>query len=326
MNFYRGRRLRFSKIMRKLVRETTLSPSQLIYPVFVVFGSGKTEPIPSMPGLSRYSVDKLGPVVDEIIESGVNSVILFGIPEHKDEKGSGAYDPNGVVQRAIREIKSRAGGELLVVADVCLCEYTSHGHCGIVNGSNIDNDATLPILADTAQSLAEAGADIIAPSDMMDGRVAVIRKRLDETGFAHLPIMSYSAKFASAFYGPFRDAAEGAPKFGDRSSYQLDPPNAGQALREMEEDLAEGADILMVKPALAYLDILKEASYRFDCPLAAYNVSGEFSMIKAAAKMGWMDEKRATLEILTSIKRAGADIIITYHALKVAKWLAEEEL
>jgi porphobilinogen synthase len=276
-----------------------------------------------MPGIFRFSPDRLDAEVEEIARLKIPAVLLFGIPEHKDEVGSSAYAPEGVVQQAIRRIKKLVP-ELLVFTDVCLCEYTSHGHCGIVVGDQIDNDRTLPLLAKTALSHAEAGADIVAPSDMMDGRVKAIREMLDASGFEHIPILSYAAKYASAFYGPFRGAAESAPQFGDRLSYQMDYHNGREALREIEQDINEGADIIMVKPALAYLDVIRQARNTFNCPLAAYNVSGEYAMVKAAAKEGWLDERKLVSEILTAIKRAGADIIISYHAKDFARWMAAE--
>ncbi|SDA13376.1 porphobilinogen synthase [Ruminococcus sp. YE71] len=319
----RFRRLRSDERLRSLVRETSIGVSSLIYPVFVEEGSGIKAPIDSMPGVFRYSPDRLGEVIGEASDSGIAGVLLFGIPKHKDALATSAYDENGVTQQAIRFIRNNYP-ELLVIADVCLCEYTDHGHCGVVHGSEILNDETLPLLARAAVSFAKAGADIIAPSDMMDGRVAAIREALDEEGLKNVPIMSYSAKFASGYYSPFRDAADSAPCFGDRRSYQMDPANGREALREIEDDISEGADIVMVKPALAYLDVLSRARERFGLPIAAYNVSGEYSMVKAAAQAGWIDEKRIVLENLTSIRRAGADIIITYHALDAAKWLEEQ--
>lgn len=319
----RFRRLRSDERLRSLVRETSIGVSSLIYPVFVEEGSGIKAPIDSMPGVFRYSPDRLGEVIGEVSDSGIAGVLLFGIPKHKDALATSAYDENGVTQQAIRFIRNNYP-ELLVIADVCLCEYTDHGHCGVVHGSEILNDETLPLLARAAVSFAKAGADIIAPSDMMDGRVAAIREALDEEGLKNVPIMSYSAKFASGYYSPFRDAADSAPCFGDRRSYQMDPANGREALREIEDDISEGADIVMVKPALAYLDVLSRARERFGLPIAAYNVSGEYSMVKAAAQAGWIDEKRIVLENLTSIRRAGADIIITYHALDAAKWLEEQ--
>ncbi len=312
----RFRRLRSSEAMRELTAETRLSPKDMIYPMFVVFGEDKKIPVESMPGIYQYSVDRLPEIMDRVREKGIAGVLLFGIPEHKDELASGAYDDNGVVQNAIRFIKKNYP-ELIVIADVCLCEYTAHGHCGVVMDGKILNDATLPLLAKAAVSMARAGADIIAPSDMMDGRVAAIRAALDENGFADTPIMSYSSKYASGYYSPFRDAAESAPCFGDRRTYQMDCRNGREAMREIADDIDEGADMIIVKPALAYLDVLKSARERFDVPIAAYNVSGEYSMVKAAAERGWIDEQRIIMENLTAIKRAGADIIITYHALEV---------
>jgi len=303
-----------------MVRETRLEIGNLIYPLFVTYGKDIRQAIEAMPGIPRFSVDKLGEEVEEVTSLGIPAVLLFGLPEAKDEMGSGAYDPKGIVQRAVRAIKE-SRPELVVIADVCLCEYTSHGHCGVVVDGEVDNDKTLELLARTALSLAEAGADIVAPSAMMDGMVAAIRAKLDENGYERIPIMSYAAKYASAFYGPFREAVECAPQFGDRRSYQMDPPNVREALLEVEQDIQEGADIIMVKPALAYLDIISKVRAAFNHPLAAYNVSGEYSMVKAAAQNGWIDEKKVVLEILTAIKRAGADMIITYHAKEVARWL-----
>ena len=319
----RFRRTRSTEQLRRLVRETVISPADLIYPIFVVEGSDRKDPIDTMPGIYRYSIDRLNEVLDEVKESHISGVILFGVPDHKDETGSGAYDDNGITQRAIRHIK-KYYPQTLVIADVCLCEYTSHGHCGLVCDGHILNDDTLPLLAKAAVSYAKAGADMIAPSDMMDGRIGAIREALDENGFIDTPIMAYSAKFASAYYSPFRDAADSAPAFGDRKSYQMDSANGREAVREIEEDIAEGADIVMVKPALAYLDIVRAARDRFSLPVAAYNVSGEYSMVKAAVEKGFIDEKRIVLENLVSIKRAGADIIITYHALDAAGWLREQ--
>lgn len=318
----RFRRLRSSEQMRNLVRETTVEKSSLIYPIFIEEGENIKTPIPSMPGIYRYSIDRLDEELERISASKIGGILLFGIPKHKDEIGSGAYDDNGIMQNAIRYIKSEYP-EILVIADVCLCEYTSHGHCGVVCDGEIINDETLPLLAKMSVSLAKAGADIIAPSDMMDGRVGFIRNALDENGFVNVPIMSYSAKFASGYYSPFRDAAESAPAFGDRRTYQMDCANGREAMREIEDDINEGADMIMVKPALAYLDLVRQAREKFDLPLAAYNVSGEYSMVKAAAQNGWIDEKRIVMENLTAIKRAGADIIITYHALDAAKWIDE---
>jgi len=316
----RLRRLRRTETLRRMVRETRLDIANLIYPLFVTQGKDIRQAIEAMPGILRFSVDKLRDEVEEVTSLGIPAVLLFGLPEMKDEVGSGAYDPQGIVQQAVRAIK-KARPELVVIADVCLCEYTSHGHCGVVIDGEVDNDKTLELLARAALSLAEAGADIVAPSTMMDGMVAAIRAKLDENGYQRTPIMSYAAKYASAFYGPFREAAECAPQFGDRRSYQMDPPNVREALREVEQDIQEGADIIMVKPALAYLDVISRVRANFNHPLAAYNVSGEYSMVKAAAQSGWIDEKKVVLEILTAIKRAGADMIITYHAKEVARWL-----
>jgi porphobilinogen synthase len=320
----RMRRLRKNEPMRRLFRETSLGVDDLIYPLFVIHGRGVRHEVESMPGVFQYSVDKLPREAKEIAALGINAVLLFGIPQEKDEIGSSAYQPDGVIQQAIQAIKKAAPG-LLVITDVCLCEYTSHGHCGIVVDGDVDNDKTLDLLARMAVSHAEAGADIIVPSDMMDGRVGAIRSALDESGFVDLPIMSYAVKYVSAFYGPFRDAAQSAPQFGDRRSYQMDGANVREALREAEQDVAEGADILMVKPALAYLDVISKVRAAFNNPVAAYNVSGEYAMVKAAAAQGWIDERQVVLEILTGIKRAGADVIITYHAKDVARWLRERE-
>jgi porphobilinogen synthase len=289
-----------------------------------VSGKGVRKEITSMPSIFHHSVDLLPQEVEEIAKLGISAVILFGIPEYKDELGSGAYANDGIVQKAVKVIKKTVP-ELLIITDVCLCEYTSHGHCGVVVNGEVDNDKTLELLSKTAISHAEAGADIVAPSDMMDGRVGAIRQALDENGFQSIPILSYAAKYASSFYGPFREAAKSTPKFGDRRSYQMDPPNWREALREVEQDVIEGADIVMVKPALAYLDVIRKVRDAFNCPLAAYNVSGEFAMVKAAAERGWIDEKQVVLEILTAIKRAGADIIISYHAKDVASWLSREK-
>ncbi|MGA2284893.1 MAG: porphobilinogen synthase [Dehalococcoidia bacterium] len=322
--FGRLRRVRRTDALRRLVRETRLSPEDFVYPLFVVHGSGVRNAIPSMPGQSQLSVDQLPVEARELRDLGIPAVLLFGIPASKDEQASEAYAPDGIVQQAVRALK-QADPALLVITDVCLCEYTSHGHCGIVKNGDVDNDATLPLLAKTALSHAQAGAGMVAPSAMMDGQVAAIRLALDEGGFAQTPIMAYAAKYASAFYGPFREAAESAPQFGDRCGYQMDPANVREALREIESDVSEGADIVMVKPALAYLDVLARARRRFDLPLAAYNVSGEYAMIKAASANGWLDEKRVVLEVLTAIKRAGADIIITYHAKDAARWLREPQ-
>jgi len=316
----RPRRLRRTESIRRLVRETHLEPSQLILPLFVIEGENERHEISSMPGNYQLSVDELVKECEEVHNLGVGGIILFGIPDQKDEMASQAYAANGIVQRAVRASKQTVP-DLLVMTDVCNCEYTSHGHCGRVVDGDVDNDATLEWLAASAVSHARAGADIVAPSDMMDGRVAAIRQALDTNGFPHIPILSYAAKYASVFYGPFREAAESAPQFGDRRSYQMDPPNAREALREMELDLEEGADMLMVKPAMPYLDILSLARDRFDVPLAAYQVSGEFSMIHAAARNGWLDHDRAMMESLIAIRRAGADIILTYFAKDAARVL-----
>jgi len=317
----RLRRLRRNEALRALIRETKVEIGDLIYPLFVVEGNKIKQEISSMPGQYRLSNDLLSKEVEDIAKLGIPAIILFGIPQKKDEVGSSAYDPKGVIQQAIRAIK-KATPELLVVTDVCLCEYTSHGHCGVVVDGYVDNDKTLELLARTALSHAEAGADMVAPSDMMDGRVEAIRQALDGNGFQNIPVMAYAAKYASAFYGPFREAAESAPQFGDRRSYQMDPSNWREALREVEQDIAEGADIVMVKPALPYLDVIRKVRDTFNHPLAAYSVSGEYAMVKAAAQQGWLDEKRIVLEMLTAIKRAGADIIITYYAKEAARWLA----
>lgn len=317
----RMRRLRANETLRKMVRETRLSVDDLIYPLFISAGEGKAIPIKSMPGIFQRTVDQLAGEIKEIESLGIPAVLLFGIPEQKDALGSGAYDPHGVVQQAIKRIKDLSP-DMMIITDVCLCEYTSHGHCGIINTEHcIDNDQTLDLLAREALSHAQAGCDMVAPSDMMDGRIGYIRNCLDQNGFVDLPIMSYAAKFASSFYGPFRDAAECAPQFGDRRSYQMDPANFREALREVELDIQEGADIVMVKPALAYLDVISEVKNRFGMPTAAYNVSGEYSMIKAAAAQGWINEEAVLLEVMTAIKRAGADLIITYAAKEIARLL-----
>lgn len=320
----RTRRLRTSKALRDMVREEHVRVDELIYPIFVTEGSDICYPVDSMPGIYQYSLNRLPEEMERIKEARIKAILIFGIPDHKDEVGSGAYDEHGIVQKAIRQIK-KEWSDLLIIADVCLCEYTSHGHCGLVKDGVILNDETLPLLAKTAVSYAKAGADIIAPSDMMDMRVAAIREALDQEGLTYIPIMSYSAKFASAYYGPFRDAAHSAPGFGDRKTYQMDPANGQEALREIEEDLIEGADLIIAKPALAYMDIIKEASLNYNIPIVAYNVSGEYAMVKAAAANGWIDEKRIVMENMTGLKRAGAKMIITYHALDVARWLKEEE-
>ena len=316
----RMRRMRRGAPMRRLVRETTLAPSDFIYPMFIVPGARSRTEVGSMPGVFQVSADEALREVGEAAELGVSGIILFGLPSAKDAMGSEAYAADGVTQQAVRTIKA-AYPELLVVTDVCLCEYTDHGHCGVLDGAHVVNDATLDLLARTAVSHAEAGADVVAPSDMMDGRVGAIRAALDDAGFSETPILSYAAKYASAFFGPFREAADSAPQFGDRRGYQMDPANAREAMREIELDVNEGADAIMVKPALPYLDIIARARRRFDLPLAAYNVSGEYAMVKAAAQAGWLDEERVVLEALTGIKRAGADIILTYHALEAARWL-----
>ncbi len=325
--FARFRRLRSSEGLRRLVRETRLTPEEFVYPLFVVHGQDVREEIPSMPGQYHLSLDLLAAEAEDLRSLGVRAVLLFGLPAEKDDEGSEAYAGDGIVQQAVRALKS-ADPDLTVITDVCLCEYTSHGHCGVISAggagadSEVDNDASLELLARTAVSHARAGADLVAPSDMMDGRVAAIRAALDVANLGSTPIMAYSAKYASAFYGPFREAAESAPQFGDRRGYQMDPPNAREALREIEADIDEGADIVMVKPALPYLDVIAQARASFDLPLAAYNVSGEYAMIHAAARNGWLDGPRAVLETLTSIKRAGADIVITYHAKEAARLLA----
>ena len=320
----RFRRLRQNEIIRDLVKETRLSVKDFIYPIFVIDGENIKAPVDSMPNVYQYSIDRLGEILEQVKASNISGVMVFGIPkvEDKDEYGSQAYAQNGITQRAVRYIKTNYP-EILCITDVCLCEYTSHGHCGVVKDGEILNDETLPLLCDMAVSLAKAGADMIAPSDMMDGRIMAIRNALDNADFKNTPIMAYSAKFASAYYGPFRDAAHSSPCFGDRKSYQMDFSNPKEALNEIATDIEEGADIVMVKPALAYLDILKEASQNFNIPIAVYNVSGEYSMVKAASMQGWVDEKKIVTENLIAMKRAGANIIITYHALDMAKWLNE---
>ena len=321
---YRPRRLRRDDTVRRMVRETNLTSNDFMYPLFVVPGTGVRNPVKSMPGVFQLSVDELVEEAKEIKELGIPSILLFGVPEAKDEMGSGAYAHEGIVQQALRELKEKVS-DLLLVTDVCMCEYTSHGHCGLIKEGDVDNDATLDLLARTAVSHAKAGADMVAPSDMMDGRVAAIRDSLDENGFSHTPIMAYAAKYSSSFYGPFRDAAHSTPQFGDRRSYQMDPANIREAIREISLDVEEGADIIMVKPALAYLDVIRQAREEFELPLAAYNVSGEYSMIKAAVENGWLDGQKVVLEVLTSIKRAGADIIITYFAKEAAEYIAPGE-
>jgi porphobilinogen synthase len=322
----RARRLRNSENMRRMVRENQLTVNDLIYPLFAINGEGVNKPVASMPGVFQQSVDMILKEAGEAVKLGIPAVLLFGIPAYKDEKGSSAYDENEAVQRSIKAIKSEYP-ELLVIPDLCMCEYTSHGHCGILDSKgNVLNDETTAVLAKIALSYAKAGADIVAPSDMMDGRVGVIREALDANGYTDISIMAYSAKYASGFYGPFRDVAESTPQFGDRRGYQMDPANSDEALKEVWLDIQEGADIVMVKPALPYLDIIRRIKDKFRMPVAAYNVSGEYAMIKAAVQNGWLDEKRVVMEALTGMKRAGADIIITYHAKDVARWLKEENL
>jgi porphobilinogen synthase len=322
----RHRRLRNSAALRSMVRETSVEVNDFIAPVFVTEGTGIKEEISSMPGVYHWSLDRLEEEISEIVSVGIQSVLVFGVPSEKDAVGSSAYDDNGIVQKAIRQIKSQYS-DLVVVADTCLCQFTDHGHCGVVHttecGADIDNDESLALLVKTAVSQAKAGADIIAPSNMMDGFVAAIRQGLDEAGFKHIPIMSYSVKYSSAYYGPFREAAHSSPQFGDRKTYQMDPANTREALREAESDIAEGADFLMVKPGLAYLDVVRMLRDRYDLPLVVYNVSAEYSMVKAAAKQGWIDEQAIVMETLLGMKRAGADLIITYHAKDAARWLQE---
>jgi porphobilinogen synthase len=316
----RLRRFRRTATLRSLVRETRLSLDDFVYPLFVCPGEGVERPLEGLPGIAQRSVDRVCAEAETARDLGIQALLLFGIPEQKDDSASGAYDDDGIVQRALRALREHVPG-LVLVTDVCLCEYTSHGHCGVVEGEDVANDATLELLARTAVSHADAGADAVAPSDMMDGRVAALRSALDGDGHEVIPIVSYAAKYASAFYGPFREAAESAPAFGDRRSYQMDPPNVREALRECELDLAEGADAIMVKPALPYLDVVRAARERFDVPLFAYNVSGEYAMVKAAAARGWLDERRAAIEGLTAIKRAGADVVVSYWARELAEWL-----
>ncbi len=318
----RLRRTRQNEKLRGLVRETRLAVDQLIYPLFIAEGIHEPHEIASMPGIVQWPLEQLGREAERIASLGIPAVLLFGIPSEKDEVGSQAYNSRGIIQEAIRLLKS-VNPELLVITDVCLCEYTSHGHCGLIHNGSVQNDTSLELLARMALTHAEAGADLVAPSDMMDGRVGAIRHVLDEQGFNQTPIMAYSAKFASAFYGPFREAAGSTPQFGDRRAYQMDPSNVREALREVELDIAEGADIVMVKPAMAYMDVIRQVREHYDLPVAAYNVSGEFAMIKAAAQNGWIDERRVAMEVLTGIKRAGADMIITYFAPDVAGWLRE---
>lgn len=317
---YRARRLRRTPNLRRMVRETALSVDDLIYPMFSIHGENIRREIPSMPGIYQQSIENLVVEACEVFDLGIPAIMLFGLPEKKDPLGSDAYSDDGIIQRTIAAIKEELP-ELTVITDVCLCEYTDHGHCGVIKGQDVDNDATLQLLAAEALSHARAGADMVAPSDMMDGRVAAIREMLDANGFNHIPIMSYAVKYASAFYGPFRDAADSAPQFGDRHSYQMDPANRREALREAALDVQECADFLMVKPAMAYLDIIRDLRDHFDLPLAAYNVSGEYAMLKAAAANGWIDHDRVMLELLTGMKRAGADLIITYHAKEAARLL-----
>jgi porphobilinogen synthase len=316
----RLRRLRRTASLRELVRETQLDLGDLVYPMFVCPGEGVSEPLEGLPGIGRRSVDALVEEAHELSRLGVGALLLFGIPEEKDDVASGAYDEDGIIQRALRALRAEAPG-LVLMTDVCLCEYTSHGHCGVVHDGEVLNDVSLELLARTAVSHAEAGADVVAPSDMMDGRVGAIRAQLDAEGYESIAIVSYAAKYASAFYGPFREVADSAPAFGDRRSYQMDPPNVREALRECALDVAEGADVLIVKPALPYLDVIAAVRARFDVPVAAYNVSGEYAMVRAAAASGWLDEQRAVLESLTAIKRAGADLVFTYWAKDVATWL-----
>ena len=322
--YLRPRRLRVSEGLRAMVRETVLQVEDLVYPLFLVPGEKVKKEIPSLPGQYHLSVDQAVLLAQEAWKLGIRSVLLFGLPSYKDEQGSSAWDLQQPVQQAMKAIK-KALPEMVVIGDVCLCEYTSHGHCGLLAGETVDNDPTLALLAKVAVSQAQAGADIVAPSDMMDGRVQALREALDDAGFAQVSIMSYAVKYASAYYGPFRDAADSAPQFGDRRSYQMDPANAREALREAALDVEEGADFLMVKPALAYLDIVRQIKDTYLLPLATYNVSGEYAMVKAAAQQGWIDEKKIVLETLVSMKRAGADIIITYHAMDAAKWLQENQ-
>lgn len=321
-HFARHRRLRRTETMRNMMRETILHVSDFVYPIFVIEGEGVKKEIPSMPGIYQLSMDLLADELKEVSELNIPAVMFFGVPKEKDAVGSGAYHDHGIVQEATRLSKKNVP-DLMVIADTCLCEYTDHGHCGVIVDGDVQNDESLKLLAQTAVSQAKAGADIIAPSNMMDGFVTVIREALDTAGFSHLPIMSYAVKYASAFYGPFRDAAGSAPQFGDRKTYQMDPANRMEAIREAASDVEEGADFLMVKPALSYLDIIRDIKNRFDLPIVAYNVSGEYAMVKAAAQNGWLDEKRVILEKLTSIKRAGAEIIITYHAKEAARWLSD---
>jgi porphobilinogen synthase len=318
---HRYRRLRLTESLREMVRETSLAPSDFIAPLFVVPGEGIRQPVASMPGVDRTSYELAAKDAKELFALGVKSVILFGIPDHKDAKGTSSADPEGPVCRAVRAIKSESPGTV-VMTDICLCEYTDHGHCGVLKGEYVENDPTLEILAAEALAHAKAGADVVAPSDMMDGRVSAIRRKLDASGFVNVPILAYAAKYASGFYGPFREAAESTPAFGDRRAYQMDPANVREAVKEVLSDIEEGADLVMVKPAMAYLDVVRAVKEATNVPLAAYNVSGEYAMVKAAERNGWIDGKRVTMEILTSIRRAGADLILTYHAKEAAGWLA----
>ncbi|QCR33039.1 porphobilinogen synthase [Lysinibacillus sp. SGAir0095] len=320
LNFRRHRRLRSSQAMRSMIKETYLHKEDLIYPIFVMEGENIKNPVSSMPGVFQFSLDTLNAEVDEVVELGIPAVIVFGLPAEKDAVGTGAFHDHGIVQEATRQIKERHP-ELIVIADTCLCEFTDHGHCGVVEGEKILNDASLDVLGRTAVSQAKAGADIIAPSNMMDGFVSAIRVALDEAGFEDVPIMSYAVKYASAYYGPFREAADGAPQFGDRKTYQMDPANRLEAFREAESDIEEGADFLIIKPALSYLDIIRDVRNNYTLPIVAYNVSGEYAMIKAAAQNGWIEEKPVVMETLLGMKRAGADMILTYHAKDVARWL-----
>lgn len=323
-DFARHRRLRRTKTIRRMVRENHIHTADLIYPIFVVEGNDRKKEISSMPGIYQFSLDRLTEEIDEVVDLGIPSVMVFGVPEEKDEIGTQASCDTGIVQRAIRQIKEQAP-ELIVMADTCLCEYTSHGHCGIIKDHDVANDESLERLVATAVSQAKAGADVIAPSNMMDGFVLAIREGLDEAGFEQIPILSYAVKYASAFYGPFREAAQSAPSFGDRRSYQMDPANSREAMREATSDVLEGADMLMVKPGISYLDILYQVRENFDLPVVAYNVSGEYAMVKAAAQNGWIEEKQIVMEMMLSFKRAGADLILTYHAKDVARWLQEEQ-
>lgn len=321
-SFFRGRRLRGKEVFRRMVSETVVTANNLIYPMFSAFGKGIRKEVSSMPGIYQQSIEHIVEEAREVHQLGIPAVILFGIPESKDPLGTDAYSADGIIQKTIRAIKTELP-ELAVITDVCLCEYTDHGHCGVIKDGEVDNDPTVQLLAREALSHAEAGADMVAPSDMMDGRVQAIRSMLDQNGYSHIPLMSYAVKYASGYYGPFREAAESTPQFGDRRSYQMDPANRLEALREAEQDIAEGADIIMVKPGLPYLDILRDLREQFNLPLAVYNVSGEYSMIKGAAQNGWIDEKRVVLETMLGFRRAGADLIITYHAKDVARWLQE---